>query len=340
MFLNMRWDGWELFGLIGEGLFFARMVAQWMASEKRKKPVIPAVYWYLSLTGAAILILYAFHIGSFPVLLPQVIGLIFYARGLQLDYSSRKNKARRRRLGLDDPDFHWPYLSVIVPVHNEEKTLARTLESLVRQHYPGRLEIIAALNGCSDGSRSVASGVAGVAVAESDKSGMSFGKNLGASHARGSMLVFVDADTEIPDNALRLLAESAAGHKHYIGTVAGAPDKGGLVVRTCFAIANRATRRKQAHAPGGVMMMDRETFDAAGGFDENLPQGTSTDMIWRCLRAGADYLFVDSFVAVTSIRRFEKTGIIGQMLSWRRNHKLLTAGQRGAVADKQYEDVR
>jgi hypothetical protein len=45
-------------------------------------------------------------------------------------------------------------------------------------------------------------------------------------------------------------------------------------------------------------------------------------------------------VAVTSIRRFEKTGIIGQMLSWRRNHKLLTAGRRGAVADKQYEDVR
>lgn len=340
MFENMRWDGWELFGLAGEGFFFARLIAQWAASEKKKKPVIPAVYWYMSLAGAAILVLYAFHIGSFPVLLPQLVGLIFYTRGLQLEYSSRKREARRNELGLDKAGYAWPDMSVIVPVHNEEKTLAETLEPLVRQEYPGTVEIIAALNGCTDGSRRVADRVSGVTVVESEKSGMSFGKNFGAAHAKGRMIVFVDADTHIPEDALRLLAESAAGLEHYIGTVAGAPDKGGLVVKTCFAIANRATRRKQAHAPGGVMLMDRESFDAAGGFDENLPQGTSTDMIWRCMQHGAAYVYVDSFAAVTSIRRFEKTGIIGQMLSWRRNHKHLTAGRREAVAGKEYEDVR
>lgn len=342
MFENMRWDGWELFGLAGEGLFFARLLAQWVASERERKPVIPSVYWYMSLAGAVILVAYALHIGSFAVLLPQVVGLFFYGRGLQLDFSSRRREERRHALGLDGPDYPWPELSVIVPVHNEEKRLAETLADLTKQQYPGKARIIAALNGCTDASRQVADSFSGVGVdvIEDERSGMSFGKNLGVRAAKGGVLVFVDADTVMPANGLRLLAEAVAGKKHYIGTVAGAPDKGGGVVRICFFLANRATRRKRAHAPGGVMVMDRETFDRIGGFDEKLPQGTSTDCIWRGLEAGAEYVFVDSFKAVTSIRRFEKTGIVSQMLSWRKNHRSLGGQDRKAVEQRSYEDIR
>lgn len=341
MFANMRWDLWELFGLSGELLFFARMLAQWIASERQRRPVIPTVYWYLSLTGACILVAYALHIGSFAVLLPQVVGLFFYTRGLQLDFMAGRRDAERRRFGFDRPDYPWPSISVIVPVHNEEQRLAATLEPLLRQRYPGPVpQVIAALNGCTDNSRAVAEGFPGVTVVDDSHSGMSFGKNLGAAAASGDMLVFVDADTLVPDNALVLLAEAAAGHTHYIGTAAGAPDKGGGVVRACFFIANRATRRKKAHAPGGVMLMDRETFERIGGFDESLPQGTSTDCIWRALQNGATYLFVDEFKAVTSIRRFEKRGIVSQMWDWRRNHKALDGSRRDEVAAKPYEDVR
>ncbi len=337
---GMRWDAWELIGLAGEGLFFARMIAQWIASEKVRKPVIPVVYWYLSLVGAVILIAYAVHIGSFAVLLPQLVGVFFYARGLWLESSSRKYMARRHALGLDRLDYLWPSLSVIVPVHNEEKALTATLDNLFSQDYPGgSFEVISALNGCTDNSRAIAEKYPTLVI-EDAKSGMSFGKNLGAKAATGDMLVFVDADTRLPADGLRLLAEAAAGHKHYIGTVAGKPDKGGGVVRTCFFIANCLTRRRKAHAPGGVMLMDRGTFVRTGGFDETLPQGTSTDMIWRGLQCGAEYLFVDSFKAETSIRRFEKTGIVSQMLSWRKNHQHLLNHQRDKVAVKDYDTIR
>ncbi len=340
MFSAMRWDAWELFGLVGEGLFFARMIAQWLASEKQRKPVIPVVYWYLSLMGAAILVAYALHIGSFAVLLPQVVGLVFYSRGLQLEHGARRRARARHALGLDSPEYPWPSLSVVVPVHNEEKRLAETLENLVRLTYPGpKPEIIASLNGCSDGSRGVAERFP-VRIVEDARSGMSFGKNLGGFAAEGDMLVFVDADSLLPEDGLRLLAEAAAGKSRYIGTVAGKPDRGGGVVRICFGIANALTRRRHAHAPGGVMLMDRETFRAIGGFDESLPQGTSTDCIWRGLAAGAEYVFVDSFAAVTSIRRFEKTGIIRQMLAWRGNHKALKGQRREQVETSTYENIR
>lgn len=340
MFINMRWDVWEVFGLIGEGLFFARMLAQWIASEKAKKPVIPVVYWYMSLCGAVILVAYAMHIGSFAVLVPQIFGLFFYSRGLQLECLSRRNIAKRHQLGLDSPDYPWPKISVVVPVHNEGKALADTLANLVDQEYPGpKPEIIAALNGCTDNSRAMAEKYP-VRIVESERSGMSFGKNLGAGAATGELLIFVDADSRLPSNGLRNLAESAVGKRHYIGTVAGQPDRGGGVVRVCFLIANRLTRRKLAHAPGGVMLMDRETYTRIGGFDEKLPQGTSTDIIWRGLKAGAEYVFVDSFKAESSIRRFEKTGIISQMLSWRKNHQALRVDNREEIAAKTYENVR
>lgn len=340
MWSGMRWDAWELVGLIGEGLFFARMLAQWIASEKVRKPVIPTAYWYMSLAGALILVLYAFHLGSFAVLLPQVVGIAFYARGLHLEYSSKRAERRRAEFGFDLAGYPWPELSVIIPVHNEERTLASTLERILAQKYPGgSFETVVALNGCSDGSREVAERFP-VVVVEDAKSGMSFGKNLGAGAAKGSFLVFVDADTGLPPDALRLLAEAAAGHDHFIGTVAGKPDRGGGVVRVCFAIANYFTRRRLAHAPGGVMLMDRATFDRAGGFDESLPQGTSTDLIWRGLATGAEYVFVDSFKAETSIRRFEKTGIVSQLLSWRKNHHDLKDQRRDRVAARRYDDIR
>ena len=86
--------------------------------------------------------------------------------------------------------------------------------------------------------------------------------------------------------------------------------------------------------------MPASTFDAVGGFDENLPQGTSTDLIWRAIQAGAAYVYVDMFRATTSIRRFEKTGVVNQMLSWRRNHKALAEGRRDTVAGRTYDNVR
>ncbi len=335
----MRWDGWELYGLAGEGLFFARMLAQWVASERVKKPVIPVAYWYMSLAGAVILLQYAIHIGSFAVLLPQIAGLFFYCRGLQLEYGARARQAKRSLAGFDRPEYPWPRISVIVPVHNEEKTLADTFRNVSACEYPGEWEIIAALNGCTDNSPAIA-GQFPVRVVSSERSGMSFGKNLGARAASGEMFVFVDADTRVPADALRLLAEAAAGREHFIGTVRGRPDRGGGVVRVCFWIANHATRRKRAHAPGGVMLMDRGTFESAGGFDESLPQGTSTDMIWRGIGIGAEYVFVDSFSAETSIRRFEKTGIFRQMLSWRSNHRNLAGERHDVVREREYEDVR
>ena len=347
---RMELTGWEIFGLAGECFFFARMVAQWLASEKAGKPVIPTVYWYLSILGAIIVAIYALHKVSLVLLLPQVVGSIFYARGWHLD-----RRERRRIEKTKDSAMTYPFLSVCVPIHNEENGIAKTLDNLIQaaKHYPGKAEIILGLNGCKDNSKGGAiekgfteetadsvEGKPALRIVESEESGMSFGKNLAARAALGDIIIFVDADTVIPENGLMLLAKSIEGIENPALTVAGAPDKGGLVVRITYLIANFFCCMKKVHAPSGVMAVSRATFDAIGGLDESLPQGTSTDLLRRAMDKGARFVYVNSFKATTSIRRFEKTGIISQMLLWRKNHRDLKKGNREEVTSKEYKNFR
>jgi hypothetical protein len=238
------------------------------------------------------------------------------------------------------PEVDPPSVSFVVPVHNEEKTLAATLQVLSRLTYAGpRPQIVVALNGCTDQSAQTASRF-DVTVTESDRAGMSFGKNLGADAATGEVLVFIDADTTLPPHGLQVLIDRMRPIDRPIATVAGWPDRGGLFVQTCFRFANRYAKRKGLQAPGGVIGIRRDDFAALGGFDESLPQGTSSDLFMRAADAGMQVVHVDKIRATTSTRRFEKTGVLRQMLQWRRNHRQMAAGRHDAVAQKAYEAIR
>lgn len=73
---------WVTIGLIGQGLFSFRFIAQWLMSEKQKKSVIPVSFWYFSIFGGLTLLTYAIHRRDPVFILGQAFGLIVYARNL------------------------------------------------------------------------------------------------------------------------------------------------------------------------------------------------------------------------------------------------------------------
>ena len=73
---------WVTIGLIGQGLFSFRFIAQWLMSEKQKKSVIPISFWYFSIFGGLTLLSYAIHRRDPVFILGQAFGLIVYARNL------------------------------------------------------------------------------------------------------------------------------------------------------------------------------------------------------------------------------------------------------------------
>lgn len=81
---------WLFFGLIGQLLFGMRFLVQWISSEIKKESHIPTGFWYLSIVGGVILLIYAIHIHDPVFILGQSMGLIVYLRNLALIYNKRK----------------------------------------------------------------------------------------------------------------------------------------------------------------------------------------------------------------------------------------------------------
>jgi lipid-A-disaccharide synthase-like uncharacterized protein len=75
---------WLLVGLAGQALFFSRFMVQWIHSERRGRSVIPTAFWYLSLGGGLLLLIYAIHLGDPIFILGQSLGGVVYLRNLML----------------------------------------------------------------------------------------------------------------------------------------------------------------------------------------------------------------------------------------------------------------
>ncbi len=75
---------WLAIGLLGQSLFSARFILQWIASEKRRQSVTPAAFWYFSLAGGVILLSYAIHRRDTVFIVGQAAGLIVYVRNIML----------------------------------------------------------------------------------------------------------------------------------------------------------------------------------------------------------------------------------------------------------------
>jgi len=88
--VNTWMNGWVLFGFFGQFVFAMRFIIQWIVSEKKKESIVPLSFWYLSLGGGVILLIYAIYKNDPVFMLGQATGLIVYARNLML-ITKKKN---------------------------------------------------------------------------------------------------------------------------------------------------------------------------------------------------------------------------------------------------------
>ena len=82
---------WLAIGLVGQALFSARFIVQWLQSERVKKSVIPSAFWYFSMAGGLTLLAYAIHRRDPVFIIGQGTGLIIYFRNLQFLWRDRNN---------------------------------------------------------------------------------------------------------------------------------------------------------------------------------------------------------------------------------------------------------
>ena len=80
---------WVGFGFLGQVLFTGRMVVQWLVSEKKKRSVVPVAFWWMSLIGATMLLIYFIWRVEPVGIIGQVTGWLIYVRNLWMIYRRR-----------------------------------------------------------------------------------------------------------------------------------------------------------------------------------------------------------------------------------------------------------
>jgi lipid-A-disaccharide synthase-like uncharacterized protein len=77
-----KFDGWVVLGFVAQGFFTMRFAVQWIASERARRSVIPVAFWFFSIGGGALLLVYSLYRKDPVFIAGQALGLVIYFRNL------------------------------------------------------------------------------------------------------------------------------------------------------------------------------------------------------------------------------------------------------------------
>jgi lipid-A-disaccharide synthase-like uncharacterized protein len=82
-------DFWLVFGIVAQLLFTARFVVQWIVSEKLGRSVVPVAFWFLSMGGGLMLLVYGIVRREPIIIIGQGMAVFIYLRNLALIFKNR-----------------------------------------------------------------------------------------------------------------------------------------------------------------------------------------------------------------------------------------------------------
>jgi len=84
---------WLVIGFLGQAFFFMRFVVQWIASEKARKSIIPSAFWFFSIGGGIVLLIYAIYREDPVFIAGQALGLVIYSRNIFFIFREKREAA-------------------------------------------------------------------------------------------------------------------------------------------------------------------------------------------------------------------------------------------------------
>jgi rSAM/selenodomain-associated transferase 2 len=217
--------------------------------------------------------------------------------------------------------------SVIVPVFHEGEKINERIEHLHHLDLEKNLEIIVV-----DGSPqkdTLGTIHHNHVIKISSEKGRSKQMNIGASAARGEILIFLHADTELPIQGLKKI-KTLLERKEFVG---GAFDLGirsdKFVFRVIEVLASLRSRLNKIPFGDQAIFIRRDYFNAMGGYKE-IPLMEDVELMRRIKKSGHRIWILHDRV-MTSPRRWEKEGVFYCTL---RNLTLQTLYFLGVSPDK------
>lgn len=218
-----------------------------------------------------------------------------------------------------------PRISLVVPAFNEEHYLPALLDSVdvARQHFAGgaaAVEIVVANNASTDRTAEIAR-ARGCHVVHVTKRSIAAARNGGAKAARGEILAFIDADSQIHPQTFNAIERTIASGKVIVGATGLTTSRMSPALAFMFLLWVCISRIARMDA--GVVFCRREDWETAGGYREELLAGEDVRFLVDMKRLGRArgqrFGRAKGAKAVTSTRKFDKHGdwrfLMGMILS-------------------------
>ncbi|MBI3754771.1 MAG: TIGR04283 family arsenosugar biosynthesis glycosyltransferase [Deltaproteobacteria bacterium] len=217
-----------------------------------------------------------------------------------------------------------PIFSVVIPTLNEESILERTLKSIGQD-----MEIIVVDAGSSDSTIKVA----GKFTERVILSGKGRGSQMdsGARMATGDILLFLHADTRLPDDWREKVAEALKNAKVIGGGFRLKIDSKNFSFRIIEAMVNLRSRYLGLVYGDQAIFVKKQAFLQVGGF-KGLPLMEDVDLMGRLKKQGKVVLLDEEII--TSPRQWERKGVLRTTL---RNWLFLSLYYLGVSPERLYK---
>ena len=237
-----------------------------------------------------------------------------------------------------------PFVSVILPILNEERYLRDSVNSILAQDYQGDFEVVLAVGPSKDKTREIADQLhhenSRVIVVDNPSGRTAAGLNAALTKARGSVIVRVDGHSQIPQNYITIAVEllqktgavnvggmmAAEGVTKFEQAVAGA-------MRSPLGVG--ASRFHTGGEAGEVDTVYLGVFNKAalqdiGGFDERFTRAQDWELNFR-LRANGGVIYFDPRLQVSYRPRPTITALAKQYFEYGRWRRVVSRRHKGTI---------
>jgi len=217
----------------------------------------------------------------------------------------------RRKISLKNTQL--PFVTILIAAYNEEKSIGKTLRSIKKQDYAGKIDIIIIDDGSKDATIEVANQtqIDNLTIINANHGGKAAALNIGLAHAKSHYVITVDADTFLTKSAItKLVSRLLCAQK---GTVACA---GAIYIKNTerslmtkiqswdYFLAISVIKRSQSFlqgtlvAQGAFSLYERKVLQEVGGWPPTV--GEDIVLTWSILNKGYYVDFAEDAIAFTN----------------------------------------
>ena len=205
--------------------------------------------------------------------------------------------------------------SVIIPAYNEEKYLSATLDQIgaSSKTFDFDCEIIVVDNESTDKTAQIAKDF-DVKIISETVHNISRVRNTGAKKSTGEVLIFIDADTLVPETVFQKIADAMRDEKCFGGAVAVQYGEFERKWMKYYIFAWKFWEKFFNMKQGAAQFCCKEIFEKLSGYDETIFVGEDVEFYWRLTKFakqnGGYLFFVEQPKVKTSPRRLDKIPVL------------------------------